>query len=897
MVRPSLIDAFSEAIDLLGSEREAYMQRICGNDLHFRNELESLLIAHESAGDFLSDAQHDELDRLNDPLINSRIGAFSIVERIGEGGMGAVYLAERADDDFDQRVAIKVIRRGIDSAGARQRFHEERRLLARLEHPNIARLIDGGETEAGGSYLAMEYVDGLRLDQYCDEHALDVRQRVQLFREVCDAVQYAHQKLIVHQDIKPGNVMVTAPESSGVRNNLHHAIRPKLLDFGIAKIVAEQHDADDDESTSEHLPRRLFTPAYASPEQIRGNHITAATDVYSLGVLLYELLAGRSPYPHVRDTSQNIEHIVCNDPPTRLSTAVTTTIDSESGEEKEPQDIARSRNCSSVDDLRKSLRGDLDAIIDKALEKDPAHRYNSVQQFSEDLRRYLDDQPVMARPMSKPYRLHKFLKRNALVSMLVAAAFVLLIGGLATSLGFFFQVSEAREEEKSQRMQAEATIQFLESLFESIDPKSARDNDTTLIRNVLHDAADRVKDEFGDLPEIAAKMHVTIGRSFNQIHEVDEARLHLNRAIDLYENLAEPMPEALAMAYLGLSVVESNAGQYDASLAFSERAQAILQEARLSESTTAIQSQLRIGHSLMLLGDNARVIPILRDALAMTDADDPEHQDVRRLIQQKLGRTLTIEQQFVEAQDVLNEAYGSALESYGLADGRTANIAIDLAWSYFRSNDGELAERYAQEALETYHLVKPPGHPDIATATNQLASALQLQKRFEDAEVIFFDALRLFEEANDGSHPDVGTALNNIGVLYREWGKHEQAIDYLTQAADMYAATLGDDHIYVGIVLENVVAVMQDDGTLNEATDVIDRALTLKSNRIDEDAPGCAYLIAARAFAAYENDNLDLQSAKEMLIQAKARAIGTQSGRDRIQRLLDAISTSQQSND
>jgi WD40 repeat protein/serine/threonine protein kinase len=403
---------FDAALDRPTGERDAFLADACHDDPDLRLEVESLLDAHvanESGesiiGGAVQDAAHGAVTDAADAWVGRRIGDYEITGTIGRGGMGLVLRGVRAGRDFDQAVAIKLMR-GVVSSALHDRFRAERRMLAGLEHPHIARLIDGGETNDGLPYLVMEYVEGVPIDRYCDDRRLPTRARLDLFRAVCDAVHHAHRHLIVHRDIKPPNILVT---DDGV---------PKLLDFGIAKLMEDDvHDADRTATAA-----RALTPEYASPEQVRGETVTTATDVYSLGVLLYELLSGRRPYRIDTTQPSEIERIVCETDPERL---------------------------------RGELAGDLDNIVLMAMRKEPARRYASVEQFSEDIRNYLRARPVTARADTARYRVSKFVGRNKMLVGSIAAVFAALVAGLVVSVSQHNEAVHQRQVAESQTVQAQ----------------------------------------------------------------------------------------------------------------------------------------------------------------------------------------------------------------------------------------------------------------------------------------------------------------------------------------------------------------------------------------------------------------------------------------------------------
>jgi eukaryotic-like serine/threonine-protein kinase len=429
------------ALERAAAERALFLEQACGGDSSLRAEVESL-IAYEQAGDNISDSlgiyplprqvpaladlsvAHFQTANLKSDesaeKTDSNIGSYRIVRSLGHGGMGEVYLAERADDQYRSQVAIKLIRRGMDTDFVLRRFRNERQILAALDHPNVARLLDGGTTADGLPYLVMEYVEGVPIDLYCDRLALNTEQRLKLFREVCAAVHYAHQRLVIHRDIKASNILVT---EEGV---------PKLLDFGIAKLLTPELAAQTLDPTAPAL--RLMTPAYASPEQVKGEPITTTTDVYSLGVLLYEMLTGHKPYRVKSQATHELMQAVLEEEPVKPSTVIALTeevqsTDGVTGAPVTPESVSKTRE-GGLDRLRRRLRGDLDNIVLTALRKDPRRRYASVEQFSEDIRRHLHGLPVIARKDTFSYRTAKFIRRNRISVAAAVLVLITLVGGI-----------------------------------------------------------------------------------------------------------------------------------------------------------------------------------------------------------------------------------------------------------------------------------------------------------------------------------------------------------------------------------------------------------------------------------------------------------------------------------
>lgn len=469
------------------------MEQSCGADVLLRQELQSLL---NSSDRTLADLRRP-VEELAGEIIHEagpqRIGPYQIVRLLGEGGMGLVYLARRADDQYQRLVAIKLMHAGLGrSTEMLRRFRVERQILANLDHPNIARLLDGGITAAGAPYLVMEYIDGIPIDDYCRRHPFSTAERLQLFRTVCGAVEYAHRNLVVHRDIKPGNVLVT---EDGM---------PKLLDFGIAKLLDPENSNRTFAYTVE--TQRLMTPEYASPEQVRGEPVTTATDVYALGVVLYELLAGRPPFRLESASPLDVARVICEQEPVRPSTA------------------SRSNPAASPLQTRE-LRGDLDNIILKAMRKEPGRRYSSVAQLSEDVRCYLRGYPVEARGGARRYRAGKFVRRHKV-------ALAAIVAGALAVVGFGIGMGLLAQRATRERLRAERESRFLANIFEAATPEQARGREVTA-RELLDQGALRVDRELAGDPAQRASMLDNIGRAYDALGLYGKAEPLVERAYEL----------------------------------------------------------------------------------------------------------------------------------------------------------------------------------------------------------------------------------------------------------------------------------------------------------------------------------------------------------------------------
>jgi eukaryotic-like serine/threonine-protein kinase len=531
------------------------------------------------------------------PMAERRIGPYRLLKELGHGGFGVVYLAARADEAYHKRVAIKVLRVGIGNAEAFRHFRRERQILAVLEHPNIARLLEGGTTDDGLPYLVMEYVQGQPIDSYCDGRRLPIAGRLRLFREICSAVSFAHRNLIVHRDLKPGNILV-APE--GV---------PKLLDFGIAKLLQPELSGEAPTATG-----FAMTPEYASPEQVRGQGVTTASDVYALGVVLYELLTGHRPYRLKSRQTLEVLKAVCDEEPQKPSIVVTRSEEGIEGRASiTPEGVGGARDLSP-ERLGRRLSGDLDNIVLMALRKEPHRRYGSVEALSEDIACYLQERPVLARKGTAAYRAGKYVRRHAL-GVAVAVGFVLLLGGFSVAMAIQSRhLARERDHAAQERDKAEKVSSFLVDLFKVSDPSEAKGN-TVTAREILDKGAERIRGELKDKPEVQATLMHTMGQVYKSLGLYDKAEGLLSSALEIQKGVFGPEHPDVAESMKGLGETLTDEGR-----------------ARVAES-------------------------LLRDALAIRSKVLPKgHPDIAES-RSALGGCLIQLQRYGEAESLLLEGY------------------------------------------------------------------------------------------------------------------------------------------------------------------------------------------------------------------------------------------------
>ncbi len=595
-----------EALERSEEQQAAFLESACGADQELRRGVESLLAHRRHAESFIEvpamhmaaralAAEHNNGTTETSRQIGRLISNYRIVEKVASGGMGDVYRAVRADGTYDKEVAIKLLQGARSSDFFLARFQNERQILADLDHPNIARLLDGGTTEEGLPYLVMEYIRGLPIDDFCAQKKLDTRERLALFRNVCSAVQYAHQNLVIHRDLKPSNILVT-PE--GV---------PKLLDFGIAKILSPQPGEENLQQTVTML--RLMTPDYASPEQVRNGPISTASDVYSLGVILYVLLTGRSPYRVNTGSPQEMMQAICNTEPERPSTAAMLGRASAGPDQLQPfsSGPAPQQEEAKRQKLRKVLAGDLDNIVLKALRKEPQRRYSSIEQFSEDIRHYLIGLPVLAHKDTFGYRAGKFIRRHKLGVAAVTLLVLSLAGGLLATL---WQARIARAERARAERRFNDVRKLANSLiFEVHDSIKALPGATAARKVIVQQAQeylDSLASESASDPSLLRELAAAYTRLANVLGDPRDANLgnseqamkDYSRAIELREAIAaiSPSPDSqreLAESYLPLADLLRDSGQLQAGLAYIDKAIAILQTlAAANPGDQKIQSAL-----------------------------------------------------------------------------------------------------------------------------------------------------------------------------------------------------------------------------------------------------------------------------------------------------------------
>ncbi len=832
-------ELFEQVVERRSAERRDFLEQACGGDRELFSEVVSLLAAEEQAGEFLDRPALERAAEGGDgsPAPRRRsIGPYKLQRQIGEGGMSTVYLAVRADDEYRHQVAIKVFALGAERRDLLRRFRTERQILATLEHPSIARLLDGGTTDDGLPYIVMEHIEGEPIDVYCDRLRLTLDRRVELFRTLCSAVQYAHQSLVVHRDLKPANVLVTA---AGV---------PKLLDFGIAKLVHPERFPETVQHTA--TGQRLMTPRYASPEQVQGAPITTASDVYSLGVLLYQLLTGHLPYRVAARPTAELERAVLEEEPERPSTAVsrvTAGLDdaerpaSGSGEERPPptpESVSRARG-TRPERLRRQLAGDLENILLKSLRKEPQRRYGSVERLDEDLRRYQEGLPVAARPAGLRYRAGKFVRRHRW-GVAAAAAFLALVVGFAAVMWVqAARIARERDQARHERDKAREVAAFLERIFQVSDPGEARGEEVTA-REILDRGAEQIERQLAGQPEVSAALAGTIGNVYRQLGLYDQAEPHLRRSLEVgRETLGADHPE-IADSLTRMALLRRDQGRLDDAEEHLRQALELRRSAPGEDPAGQAEALQELGEVLGMRGDLTTAEEVFRQALELRrgayGAGDPR-------VAESMGslcKALREQARLDAAAELCTEALGIERRVFGEPHPRVAARLNDLGILRFQAGEMEAAIELYGEAVEQARAVYGEAHPVSATYLNNLAVAYGVQGDFAAAEPLFRQLLELRRAHFGDDHPDVANSYGNLGRLLRERGDLVAAEGYYRDAIAVMRRGGNESHPWMTDYLDNLASLYRDRGELAAAEPLFRQALELRRRLLGEDNPQVA---------------------------------------------------------
>lgn len=840
---------YQQALDQPEDHRAAFLETACAGDDAAKREVELLLKHYEDAkGSFLNTPAHGLADAAERPLANpERIGRYRIIEVLGRGGMGVVYRAEQRSPK--REVALKVIRPGILSPETLRRFELEAEALGRLRHPGIAQIYEAGMHEDGTAaypFFAMELVEGLPITAFVERHGLRRRDRAALFLQVCGAVHHAHQKGVIHRDLKPENVLVATeidePDrgdepsaASGSASGASAAATavpafPKVLDFGVARVI----DSDTYATTLRTDPTQLVgTLPYMSPEQIEGSARggDVRSDVYALGAVLYQLLAGRTPFALEGLTVAGAAHVVCHEEPMPLA---------------------------SVDP---SLRGDLNTIVLKALEKDPKRRYGAVSELAADVRRYLNDEPIVARPATAVYQLHKFARRHKGFVAGMAAACVTLVLGIVVSSTFAYKWSRALDESERNRRRAEAVNEFLvKDLLEKADPDAGGTPDTTL-REVLDRAAEAIDTRFLDEPLTHASIRVTLGRTYGQLGAHDEAQKHLDKARRIY--MAELGPAAPKTIECGTALATAYLKSWDL-----DEAERIILDC-VTAARDALGPRHRItaaaldtlGYLRCRQGRFAEAEQAYRGALDVYESDETTPPSRLGNLKGSLAIALSDAGDNAAAEVLLKEAAVLLREATGQDSAEVAYVLNNLGHVILDGRPDPAGRQEAAACFRESYAIREKrlgsDHPETLRTLYSLAVLFDQQGNYKEAEQTHRDVLRARLTILDEDHMDVLASTFCVGLALEHQGRTSEAIEFFRRAVELGQRRYGPEHYDIRAMRTDLLERLRRIGDTAALRDVLAEYLALLEDAVNSDGATTALLaVYAETLVTCEVDAL-----------------------------------------
>ena len=771
---------FHLAADLPEADRRQYVEAECADDPTVASEVMSMLDEDTRASSVLDrDVSHLAKAMLDTPVVPTlpmeRFGPYQVTSVLGEGGMGVVYLAERAD--LGSKAAIKILRDAWLSPTRRERFAAEQRTLAQLNHPSIARLYDADTLPDGTPWFVMEYVEGMPLTAYCDTHASSIRERLVLFREVCEAVQHAHRHAIIHRDLKPSNILVTTDGSV------------KLLDFGIAKQLESLEGPD---ITRTGL--RPMTPAYAAPEQVRAGRLGIHTDVYSLGVVLYELLAGRLPFS-VTDTSPlELERLILEQEPERPSVAARRT-------PALPVGTSRAHYAS------RPQWADLDVLCLTAMHKDPTRRYGSAEALIRDVDHYLAGEPLEARPDSIRYRAGKFVRRNARAVVMAAALFASVVG---LTVFYTVRLASARNAALAEAARAQRIQGFLLDLFQGNDDEAVGPADSLRVVTLIDRGTVQAR-TLDEEPAVQAEVLETLGGIYRALGKLTPADSLLEASLEQRRRLFGRVHPAIASSLVALGELRLVQAEYDTAEALVREGLAMAKQTLGPAHPAVAKATNSLGQLLYEKGSYAEAEPVLREAARLYTNGDTVTAGLAMAIT-NLANTYFYLGKY-DTSDSLNlRALDMHRHLFGPRHAFVADVLINLGAIRFERAQYTEAERYYREALDINRAWYGENHPETASTLTALGRALASEQKLAEAETVLRTALEVSERAYGPVHPRVASALNELSRVHQSEGKLDEAEAGYRRMAEIYKTVYNDKHYVISVALSNLAGVRQERG-------------------------------------------------------------------------------------
>ncbi len=758
---------FYEAISLDENQRETYIDRVCTN-AELKQEVLTLLHAHNNSENYLEQSVIilDPVKENINFFIGKLFGKYKIVKLIARGGMGLVYLGER-DDEVKQQAAVKIISPGFVSESVLKRFRNERQTLANLNHPNISRLLDAGITVDGIQFLVMEYIDGIPVDEYCDKNNLNIKERMKLFLKIASVVQYAHHNLVIHRDLKPSNILIT-PDGE-----------PKLLDFGIAKIL------DKDGSDNENLTIKgitNFTPEYASPEQVMGENITTASDVYSLGIVLYKLLTGHNPYKINSSLSPDVKQVVTKTEPPKPSDIIYKTFEKTSFDEViriTPESVSKTRE-GTIEKLHKRLSGDIDNIVSMAIRKEPERRYSSIDFFTEDIQRYLNDQPVSAHKDSFKYKAGKFFRRNKGPVITGSVIVILIMLGIAGIIWQSHLTALERDNARLEAGKANEIKSFLLNMISSPDP--GKDGKDVKVIDVIQKAAGSLSTELPGQKQIEAEIRTLIGNTYLNLGIYDSAAVELNKALEINNKIFGIRSIEAAKSIKDLGQVYHYMGDFEKAEKLYMQSLDLFKSVRDKPSFELAKTLDLYATLLSDKGEYEKSEAITYDALKMAEnINGPDDNDVLT-IKNNLATAYNYHGKLDKADSLYRICLSAYRKKFGNVHIRVSSLLNNLAFIYIYKNKHHEAIPLLEESVDIKKRILGEDHPDLILAYSNLGSTYFNDKQFERAEKIMKLSVDVGLKNFDENNENLSRSYMWYGRVLTANGKPDKGIFYLEKA-------------------------------------------------------------------------------------------------------------------